>query len=268
MKTKLIGLIIATVWLLNVNVVREAIAQETVIFTDDFESQTLDNWSSVDPAWTNASASAHSGTRKARAAGPVENAFLTKMISTLGYEHIVLRFWYDTSTSWGSNDTTIIEWTTNGTSWNVLGTLSEEDGTPLVLEGEEWIEKTFPLPAGADDISGFGIRFVATMNGQSERFYVDDVVLAGAHTGSGEPTPTPTPEPTPTHIPTPTPTQQPEPTPTVTPSPTQAPQPTATPTPTQAPLPENGGSRGLIGWWLGLLLKQVLALLRLLFMRW
>ena len=134
------------------------------LFTDDFEDTTLDAWDAgFDPAWSNASRNAHSGSRKARISGNVENAALSKTVSTEGYTQLELSFWYDSSSSWQHNDSTEVQWSTDGTSWQSLRLLDEDDATPLVEGGEEWGEVSQALPAGAEEQDTLMFRFLATI---------------------------------------------------------------------------------------------------------
>lgn len=206
-----------------------AVFADTTLFFDDFEDTTLGAWL-VQPegSWTNGLSNAHSGTRKARVAGNVENATLQRSVSTAGNTDIVLSFWHDTSAGWDSQDLLELQWTPDGgATWNTVVTLDGDDLTPMVEGGEDWIEHTHTLPANAANNSGFGIRFVATITGTTDIIFVDDVRVSGTATGGGQPTPTPTSGVTVT--PTATPTVQP------TASPTPTVQPTATPTPKVTP---------------------------------
>lgn len=230
MKSHFVRILLMMVGFLCVNLLVNDSAFAAMVFEDDFESTTLDAWdSSSDPAWTNGVSNAHSGTRKARVAGNVENASLVKSVSTKGYTNLNLSYWYDTSTGWDSKDSVVVEWSADGSNWNELGVIDEDDKTPVSEGGEEWLQRTHDLAATAEGVDGFMMRFRATISGQGDIAYLDDVIL----TGEGGDTPAPTVEPTPTTAPSPTSAPQ----PTSTPQPTSSPKPTSTPQPTSAPKP-------------------------------
>ncbi|MHB9037815.1 MAG: hypothetical protein ACYC64_14245 [Armatimonadota bacterium] len=64
----------------------------------------------------------------------------------------------------------IADWSTNGSNWT---TLENFTGTSA------WTVKTFSLPSGANNQSGFRIRFRVTGYSSSQNAYLDDVKIIG-----------------------------------------------------------------------------------------
>lgn len=145
----------------------------TTLFTDGFEVGTaFSAWSSSDSKWSVGGSEHHAGSKSASAEGNTGSTDddIVKAVSTVGYQNIVLDYWYKTSNLSGS-DYVKAEWTSNGTTWNTLFTISSN--------ASSWTHKTHTLPVGASNISGFKIRFTAKLSSGSHRVYLDDVSVLG-----------------------------------------------------------------------------------------
>jgi len=211
----------------------------TVIFSDGFESD-FSNWTGNDPKWDTSGGNVHGGAKRGEVKGNTEpgDDVLLKNVSTFSYDGVALEFWYRIKESLEDDDHVYVEWTGDGSNWNIL-----KDFT-LITKSDTWIFASYPIPAEAGDKSNFAIRFRAYLGAvTSDIFYLDDVVLLAGST-TNEPTPvtipqaTPTPESTPDSIPAPTLTSTSSPQVTLAP-PTPTPTLISTPalTPTSSPKP-------------------------------
>lgn len=149
----------------------------TPIFTDGFEGVTeFGDWTSFDtPKWDviNSAPSAHAGSKRAEVTGGDSgDSILRKATSTVGYENLVLSYWYK-SVSLESGDDLYVEYTTDGSTWNTLFTLS--DGS----ESVNWQEKTHNLPSAADNNANFAFRFRSSLEQGNDAVNFDDVSLVG-----------------------------------------------------------------------------------------
>jgi len=110
---------------------------------------------------------------------------ITKSLSTSGYTDVTVSY-ARYARRRESSDHLYIEWYDGGEWHNI------ED----VTGNFSWTEKSdLDLPAGADNNSGFQLRFRVSQ-GYFDYAYIDDVEIKG--TSGPTPTPTPTPAPTPT----------------------------------------------------------------------
>lgn len=193
-----------------------------VVFSDGFEAG-FTEWTGNDELWTTKSTTSetgvHGGLKRAQATGNTEpgDDVLVKNISTQNLQNIKLEFWYRIYKGLEDEDHVYIEWTADGSSWEIL-----KDFT-AVGDSAVWEYASYNLPAGAENSQNFAIRFRARLGAStSDIFYLDDVAISAD--GATVATPTPTPEPT-AEMSTPSPT----PSPISTPSPTLSPTPRATP---------------------------------------
>ncbi len=149
----------------------------TSVFTDGFESvPELSDWTHVDtPYWDviNSAPNAHAGSKRAQVTGTTTTeSILLKATSTVGYQNLVLSYWYK-SVSLEDGDDLYVEYTTDGSTWNNLFTIS--DGS----ESTDWQEKTHNLPASTDNNTDFAFRFRSSLENGSDEVNFDDVSLVG-----------------------------------------------------------------------------------------
>ncbi len=187
----------------------EAVVVATTLFTDGFESNNLNNWTSVGSGWGVSSSNPHTGSRRAGISsdtGQNPNE-LRKNVSTVGYDGISFDYWY-LANDLESQDYTFAQWSSNsGNTWNTLFSINS------TVDDNTWHHNTHSLPVDAENLAAFRIRFLANLNSSNDFVRIDDVTVSGyaiatpTPTPSNEPTPTPTPsdEPTPTPSPSATP---------------------------------------------------------------
>ena len=206
----------------------------TVIFSDGFESDFSD-WTGNDSKWdisgTSSTTGVHSGLKRAQVTGATEpgDDVLLKNISTSTNQGIILEFWYRIYKGLEDEDHVYVEWTGDGSDWNILN-----DFTALG-DSATWEFASYSIPAEANDRSNFAIRFRAQLGASSsDIFYLDDVAISASSIPESMPVSTSQTTPMPEAIPTPGPTITP--TPSTTPMP-PTPTPTLTSTPTPSPKP-------------------------------
>ncbi|MDO8496117.1 MAG: choice-of-anchor J domain-containing protein [bacterium] len=218
----------------------------TVIFSNGFESDFSD-WTGNDLKWdtsgTSSATGVHSGSKRAQVTGATEpgDDVLLKNISISTNQGITLEFWYRIYKGLEDEDHVYVEWSGDGSNWNILN-----DFTALG-DSATWEFASYSIPAEAGDSANFAIRFRAHLGApSSDIFYLDDVVVSVESitneptpdsTGSPQATPTPEATPTSTSVPTSTPTPSttsvpPAPTPIASPKPiAEAGNPTSTASP-------------------------------------
>lgn len=146
-------------------VITVSIAEPVSLFSDGFESANF-----TAGGWTVSSASikntgAYSGTYCAQIK---KTGWIRKPVSTAGYTNIHIKY-ARSSTNLDAGENIYIEWSTNGSTWNQLE--ATRDTT--------WVYKDLVCPAGADNKTGFIIRFRTNANKTDEFGYVDQVVVTG-----------------------------------------------------------------------------------------
>ena len=150
------------------------------LFSDDFESATLTagGWANAGSGVTEiAFAASYEGTYGAR----VKNgAVLSKTFSTIGYENVGIAYDRKTLNFAGSENLTV-QWSVDGASWTTL----EE------TQSGSWANKSFSLPAAADNQAQVIIQFATNGNRNAEKAFIDNVSIT-ADVIDGEPTPEPT----------------------------------------------------------------------------
>jgi hypothetical protein len=135
------------------------------MFSDGFESGNF-----TAGGWTSSGAAVqttykYAGTYAARFRS---SNSLTKSLSTANYQNIQVSYARYTR-SCTSSCHFIAEWY-NGSTWTTLEN---------VTGNSAWAVKTFTLPAGANNKSGFKIRFRTSGNGSSNYGYLDEVQVIG-----------------------------------------------------------------------------------------
>ena len=202
----------------------------SAIFSDGFESD-FSEWTGNDQKWTTSGTSSatgvHDGLKRGQVTGNTApgDDILLKIISTSDKEGITLEFWYRIYKGLEDDDHVYVEWTGDGSSWQILADFTATG------DSASWEKASYNLPAGADNKSNFGIRFRAVLGAaSSDIFYLDDVTLS-ANSGGSSPTSSVSPESS-AEPATPTPTPATSATPTST-SPAPTPSATLAPTPSQ-----------------------------------
>jgi alkaline phosphatase len=138
-----------------------------VLFSDGFESGNL-----TAGGWTISSASvkntgAYSGTYCAQIK---KTGWIRKAVSTAGYKNIHIKYARKTlNLDSGENENLYVEWSTNGSQWSSLESTRETT----------WAYKDLVCGTGADNKSGFIVRFRTNANRTDEYGYVDGVVVTG-----------------------------------------------------------------------------------------
>ncbi|MCR4406533.1 MAG: hypothetical protein NUW24_06390 [Anaerolineae bacterium] len=142
------------------------------LWSDGFESNNFNNWTSAGSGWDIQQYGAHSGSRQGHVDGDVTNSDLVRNQSTLCFENIHVEYWIRTSNSWESDDDVWVYWD-DGTTWH------EIDHRDNSNEVTNWTRRAFDLPTGAANNPNFRLIFRATINGSSDDFYLDDVLIEG-----------------------------------------------------------------------------------------
>ncbi|MHB9035861.1 MAG: hypothetical protein ACYC64_04280 [Armatimonadota bacterium] len=135
-------------------------------WSDGFESGNFTTGGWTNSGCTITSAYKYSGTYAA-----VFNSSdsLTKSYSTSGKSSIIVEYARYARTM-EVDDHFISEWSINGSTWTTLEDLTGNS---------TWTVKSYSLPSGADNQSGFRIRFRTSHNGSTDYAYVDDVKIIG-----------------------------------------------------------------------------------------
>lgn len=217
LKTSCYKLLISFVVSLSIFSIYFVTNASTIIFSDGFESD-FSNWTGNDPKWDTSGGNIHGGAKRGEVKGNTEpgDDVLIKNISTSGYDGIVFEFWHRIKESFEDDDHLYVEWTGDGSDWNILNDFT------AIIKSNTWTFVSYFLPIAADDQSTFAIRFRAHLSAvTSDIFYLDDVVLIG---NSGTSTPSPTVEFTPTPSPSPNPSVTLTPTPSADSTPSTKPQ--------------------------------------------
>lgn len=111
----------------------------------------------------------------ARLRGSSGTNSIRKNKNTEGYNSIILR--YDRRLNSSTSITLTVDWSADGgINWNVLETISGSSAT-------SWANKTWSLPAGADNNPNFCIRFRTTA-GSTNYAYIDNVQISGTELAS------------------------------------------------------------------------------------
>ena len=208
--------------------VQFAHADSQVIFSDGFELNNFDEWTTAGVHWDTVkwAANAHGETHRAetKGSGDVDDV-LSKELSTTGVTNIALEYWFKIADKLEAADHVIVEWSADGSSWDQL-----IDYTNIATTS--WTYERFDLPVTAENQSGFRFRYRSILGSGSDVLWLDDIALSG---NSQAPVATPTPTLLPTPTQTPSPSSTPTPSPALTPTPSATPSPTLTRTPTPSP---------------------------------
>jgi len=149
-----------------------SVSAASTIFSDGFESDNFNNWDQSDNDWYTSSIDEHSGSYAA-VTFDSENDALRKEVSTVGYNNIVLSYWYKIAEDLESSDHVYVEWY-DGSTWHELADYTDmDDGS--------WTFESFSLPSGAVNNPDFEIRFrsVSLEQHYQDKFRLDDVSITG-----------------------------------------------------------------------------------------
>jgi hypothetical protein len=151
-----------------------AAAQTTVIFQDGFESGNI-----TAGGWTYSGAmsvdnSAYNGSYAARID---DSGYLQKVVSTVGYDNITLKYARYTY-GYDLYEYLSVFWSTDGSNWNRIERYTGD-----------WAVNQVQLGSGAAQKNTLYIRFSSNASGMYERFRIDDVVVSGSGGGGGTPPP-------------------------------------------------------------------------------
>jgi hypothetical protein len=141
-------------------------------FSDGFESGNFSagGWSTSGNTSVSGAA-AYSG---ANGAELKSTSSIEKAISTAGSTNIQVGYVRKTA-AYDNGEELTVEWSTNGSSWNLLEATSQTS----------WAVKNFALPAGAENQAGFRLRFSTNANKSNEKAHIDDVTITGTGGGGG-----------------------------------------------------------------------------------
>jgi hypothetical protein len=147
----------------------------STLFSDGFESDDFSNWNESDNDWHVSSVDPFNGSYAALTYSSGSEDDLRVEISTVGYNNIVLSYWYKVSRSIESSDHVYVQWSNDGGSnWNILIDYTD-------MDSGEWTFATHALPSGAINSPNFEIQFRSDdLEGySSDRFRLDDVLVEG-----------------------------------------------------------------------------------------
>ena len=185
-KKHVIGFLMAIVIFSGLSITPVSATTLSFSFSDGFESDSFNTpvtWTSTstptkwDTKRNYSQNTAHSGSYRAITKGSATNDFLAKATSTVGYENIVLSYWYKVDDALSSLNHVVTEWSNDGgLNWNQLFDLTNVGTTT-------WTQNIFNLPTGvatpnADNAAGFQFRFRSTLSSGKE-VGIDDVLLTG-----------------------------------------------------------------------------------------
>ena len=152
-------------------------------FADDFESNSLASWDL--PAGTNWETQSEGVgpnlNNYAQVKGEITDSSLTKGVSTVGFENLVLTYKFRTS-NYGTGDNVYVEWSTDNfvTTHELRHIQDGGSDENTGVSANDWTSNEgFFLGNDADNQSNFKLRFRATLNSPSDKFHLNDVVLTG-----------------------------------------------------------------------------------------
>ncbi len=138
------------------------------LYSNDFEVD-ASSWSG---GCARSTSQAQSGSYSLRCGGGQAH---TLTIDASGHTNIAIDYGRRGS-SLESGETFTVEWSTDGASWTVLETASDES----------WAARSYGLPGGADNSAALRIRFSTSASSSSmDAAYMDDIVVSGDSGGGG-----------------------------------------------------------------------------------
>ncbi len=137
------------------------------LWSDGFESGNLTagGWTPAGTASVTTGAK-YTGTYGAYIPGGGSSS-ITKSLSTIDYNTIHVK--YDRKLT-NSNATLVVDWSTDGSTWNTLETLTGSTS---------WASPNLLCASGADSNAGFRIRFRVTSTNTRRHAYIDNVQITG-----------------------------------------------------------------------------------------
>ena len=135
-----------------------------VLFSDGFESDSLDGWQTQNGRADTFEGNARTGSFVARLR---RTTWMQRTISTVGYDTITLSASVRQNRYDSGERMDVQYW--NGSSWTTLDSITSTS----------WSDNLYALPADAANRSDFRIRFITNANRSNESGWVDDVVVSG-----------------------------------------------------------------------------------------
>ena len=136
----------------------------TTLFSDDFETGSLDGGYLGNGNPTVNTVSAYNGTYGVELK---KDAWVKRAVSTAGYTSIHVKYARKT-VAYDSGEYLYVEWY-DGTSWHELEATAETS----------WATKDWTCASGANDNANFVIRFLCNASGNDEYAYIDDIKVTG-----------------------------------------------------------------------------------------
>jgi hypothetical protein len=127
------------------------------VFSDDFEDGNLVGWNVIGDGWDNTGTLA-----EYRGSISSEASNLSKTISTLGFDSIIVSYDRQLGDDWEASDLFNVYWSADGTTFTLLEEI-----------------KTFNLPSLANDNADFQLKFECETSATDEFCRVDNVLIQG-----------------------------------------------------------------------------------------
>jgi len=158
------------------------IANAAQIFSDNFDDGNVNGWTTVNnpsplqgTAWTNTGTfvEAKPGIDSAQGTSTLE-----RIISTSGFQSIIIKYDRQLGSDWESSDMFKVSWSADGVNFNaaeeVIG--NSENTLP---DDASFVPKTFNIPSSANNNANFKVKFECTTNAQNEFCRIDNIILEG-----------------------------------------------------------------------------------------
>lgn len=149
-------------------------ASPTTLFSEDFEDETLPQWTSVGPNWDTVGAGPTGNkVRMTGASGDTGN--LRVEVSTAGFENVTLSFdWNGKLNGQDTPDTMDVKFSDGSTEYII------ETFDPTNAGDNTWKSSgTIDLDPAADDNADFELIFNGNVSAQSDRIDFDNILLEG-----------------------------------------------------------------------------------------
>lgn len=163
--------------------VAHAVTPVTVLWSSSFESNTLGDWDSHDTDWHEDATLALTGSKSLRIKADTsgtEDVYITKAVSTSGYQDIKVSFSYFITESLETSDYIKLQVSTDsGVSWStVYGSTVSGVGTSTVWQTASLLSATSSAPNNAN----VQVRFAAHLKksgSNKDEIYIDDFSIVG-----------------------------------------------------------------------------------------
>jgi len=164
---------------LLVSVLMISVVSAGTLFEDGFESDDFSNWDEADNDWGISDNNPHSGSYAAWTTDSESQDDLRKKVSTIGYNNIIVSYWYKISASLGSKDHVYVQWY-DGSTWHEITDYTS-------ISSGDWTFESFVLPSGAINNPDFEIQFRSYYldweHCDKDLFKLDDVKVEGDSIG-------------------------------------------------------------------------------------